>query len=85
MSNKFEFVLNKEGVRELLRSDELGSVLKTFASNGVTAVASIDDYEIDEYKGKRRTNVSITAKTERGKKDNLNNNILLKALGSAKG
>ncbi|MBQ0112972.1 MAG: hypothetical protein KBT03_07570 [Bacteroidales bacterium] len=85
MNNKSKFVLNKKGVRQLLRSEELGEVLKTYANNGINTVASAKDYQISEYRGKNRTNVSISARTERGKKENLNNNILLKALGSSKG
>lgn len=85
MSNNFKFVLNSEGVKSILQSQEMINVMKNCATNGVRQVASIDDYEIGQYIGKNRANVSISARTEKGEKDNLNNNILLKALGSSKG
>ena len=85
MSSKFRFVLNREGVRDLLKSEEMINCMKGYATNGVNAVANMDDFDIEIYSGKNRANVSISARTEKGKKDNLNNNILLKALGSSRG
>ena len=84
MSNKFKFVLNREGVRQLLKSNEIVDVMEEHAKIGVNNVASLKDYDIDNYFGTNRANVSISAKTKKGEKDNLNNNILLKALGSSK-
>lgn len=86
MSNKnFKFVLNSNGVKQLLKSNEIVGVMTDMATKGVKQVASLKDYEISEYKGINRANVAISAKTKKGVKDNLNNNILLKALGSSKG
>ena len=85
MNNKFTFKLNIDGVRQLRKSDELVELMKDYANTGINNVASLDDYEIDSHFGKSRANVAIYAKTKKGEKDNLNNNILLKALGSSKG
>lgn len=85
MSNKIKFVLNRDGVKQLLQSNEIVNMMKDCANNGINNVASLDDYEIETYMGKKRANVSISAKTKKGEMDNFNNNTLLKALGSSKG
>ena len=82
MSSKFRFELNSKGVRDLLRSDEMKSGLRRYAQR-VKAAAG-DGNEISEYTGASRANVSVYASTRKAKKDNLQNNTLLKALGSAK-
>ena len=76
MSSKFEFKLNREGVRELMQSDDMISVLKTYA-DGIATRAG-EDYEV--YVGPTRANVSVRTANERGAQDNLDNNTLLKAV-----
>ena len=86
MSNsKFKFTLNLHGLNELRNSEELIELMKEKANTGITSVASLEDYEIDSHHGAKRANVGISAKTEKGNKDNFDNNILLKALGSSNG
>ena len=74
-----KFVLNRSGVRELLQSDEMMAVCRDYAQK--VADRAGDGYELDEYVGKNRVNVSIGAVTEEAKQDNYDNNTLLKAIG----
>ena len=61
MSKKFRFELNREGVRDLMRSDEMVGVLSDLASGCAGKV----DGEVDVFIGKNRANVSISS-TKRG-------------------
>lgn len=81
--NDFKFELNSEGVKDLLRSDEMTGALNELALKVRNSAG--DGYEISEYIGKNRANVSVRAETKKAKRDNLKNNTLLKALGSLKG
>lgn len=57
MSKKMRFELNREGVRELMRSDEMVGVLSDVAASRAQQV----DGEVDVYIGKNRANVSISS------------------------
>lgn len=81
--SKFSFKLNSNGVRQLLKSSEIQTGLDEYANHVKDSAG--EGYEISKHVGKNRANVSIHAKTRKAKKDNLKNNTLLKALGSAKG
>ena len=82
MSSKFVFKLNWPGLKELMRSEEMRSVLKEYATS-VKDYAG-EGYEVVEYMGKSRRNTMVHAGTKKAFKDNLENNTLLKALGSVK-
>lgn len=82
MSSKFVFKLNWPGLKELMRSEEMRSVLKEYATS-VKDYAG-EGYEVVEYMGKSRRNTMVHARTKKAFKDNLENNTLLKALGSVK-
>ena len=74
MANKVKVVLNREGVRELLLSDDMMSACRS-------AAASIQgnygkDTTLSEYKGRNRVNVSVIADYEEAS----TNNDLLKAV-----
>lgn len=81
--SKFLFELNSDGVKELLNLDEMKNYLIEEA-NKVQTVAG-EGYVAGLYEGKNRPNASILAKTKNAKKDNLENNTLLKALGYVRG
>lgn len=70
--------LNREGVRELLRSSEMMDICSQLAEN--VAARAGDGYETSTYVGKNRVNASVKAETFRARYDNLKNNTLLKAL-----
>ena len=57
MSKKMTFTLNREGVRELMRSEAMVGVLSEMASSRAKQV----DGELDVYVGKNRVNVSISS------------------------
>lgn len=78
MSNRFKFQLNKSGVRELLRSEEMQHLLST-AANDIRGRCG-DGYSSDSYVGTNRANAMVFAETAKAKKDNLKNNTILKAV-----
>ena len=81
MSN-FKFKLNRSGVRELMRSPEMMAVCSQYAQ---TAMQSLGDgYEVSTYTGKNRVNAQIAAKTYEAKKENAENNTILKAVGGSR-
>ena len=80
--SKVKFELNRKGVRELLKSQEMMTVVTEYA-NRVQKKAG-DGYEVSQYSGKNRVNASVSAETVKARKDNLENNTLLKALGGSK-
>lgn len=77
--SKVKFELNRAGVRELMRSQEATNVCKTYADAIRTRAG--EGYEVDTYVGKNRANASVYAATYEARKDNLENNTLLKARG----
>lgn len=80
MAKKVRIELNSEGVRNLLRSQEVKNYCEQLA-NEIAARAG-DGYEVTTFTGKNRANASVHAATEKALKDNLKNNTLLKAVGS---
>lgn len=73
--------LNSEGVKELLKSAEIMTECRSHAAE-MAATLGADDYEVSEYVGTNRVNVSVRAKTEKALQDNLDNNTMLKAVGN---
>ena len=77
--SRVKFVLNRAGVRELLRSQEAMNVCRTYA-DAVRNRAG-EGYEVSTYVGTNRVNASVYAATYEARKDNYENNTLLKARG----
>ena len=77
MSN-VKFVLNSEGVQELLKSAEMQAVLDSHAQ-AVADRAGLG-YAAETKVGKKRAYANIYAETYGAKRDNLENNTLLKSL-----
>ena len=75
---KNTFKLNHKGVGELMKSKEMQIVLNEHATNIKNRCG--DGYEQDMYIGKSRANAMVTATTFEAKKDNMDNNTLLKAV-----
>ena len=78
MSN-IKFELDYDGVGALLKSPEMASVCESYARD-VQARAGAG-YEVDTYVGRTRVNASVHAETDEARRDNFDNNTLLKALG----
>ena len=70
--------LNRAGVRELLRSDEMQAICMEHAKSTVNQLG--DGYSANGYKGKNRVNAEVRADSYAAYRDNLKNNTILKAL-----
>ena len=77
--SKVKFKLNKAGVRELLRSPEVMSVVTGYASQIQSRCGA--GYELTTHTGVNRVNASVHAATVEARRDNYENNTLLKARG----
>ena len=75
---KMKFKLNSDGVRKLLKSQEMQSVLNEKAT-GIKNRCG-EGYTQDVYVGKNRANAMVKAETYQAKRDNLKNNTILKAV-----
>lgn len=76
--SKVKFKLNRSGVAELMRSSAMQTVLKEHATSVRNRCG--DGYTQDIYVGKNRANAMVSAETYKAKKDNLENNTILKAV-----
>lgn len=70
--------LNRDGVRELLRSNEIREAVSESAEKIRGRCG--DGYETDTFTGRNRVNASVYADTPKAKRDNPKNNTLLKAM-----
>lgn len=71
--------LNISGVRELLRSKEMLGICEERANNAQAKLG--EGYKVTSMTGKNRVNASVFAESYQAKKENLENNTILKALG----
>lgn len=76
--SKLKFELNRAGVRELMQSPEMQSVLNEKASQAVQRLGA--GYNADSHVGRNRSNAMVYAESEDAKKENLRNNTILKAV-----
>lgn len=72
----FKFELNRDGVRELMQSDEMQKVLISYA----TSVKNRAGEGYSVHVGKTRANVSVETKDDDAVKDNLEKNTLLRSM-----
>lgn len=79
MSKPIRFELNRQGVRELLNSQDMERVLESYAK-GITARAG-EGYRSGAYQGSDRVKVNVWPDTPDARRDNIENNTLLKAVG----
>ena len=75
---KVKIVLNREGVRSLLKSQEMQDICKEHATSIRSRCGS--GYETDVYVGQNRANAMVWTDTLEAIKDNLQNNTILKAM-----
>lgn len=80
--SKLKIVLNKQEVRNMLRSKEMMNICKEHAQKAQSKLG--DGYEVKPYTGANRVNVSLSATTKKAQKENHENNTILKALGGLK-
>ena len=76
---KTKFELNRSGVRELLRSPEMMAVCQGYANRALSSLGA--GYGISTMTGRNRVNAEVRAETFAARKENLENNTILKAHG----
>lgn len=76
--SKVRIELNRAGVRELLRSQEMQTMLAEEANSRAAGLGP--GYSVSVRVGKNRANARISAETEGAAEDNLDNNTLLRAI-----
>lgn len=76
---KVQIKLNREGVRELLKSEEMMAVCEDHANAALSRLGG--GYKASSYVGKNRVNVEISAESIKAKYQNAKHNTILKALG----
>ena len=77
--SKVQIKLNSDGIRELLKSAEVMNECRSHAAEMASNLGT-DDYEVSEYVGTTRVNVSVRATSQKAIQDNLDNNTMLKAV-----
>ena len=81
--SKVKFKLDRAGVRELMQSPEAVNVCTEYANAIMSRCPSGLGYEVSSMVGKTRANASVFAATPEARRDNYQNNTLLKARGGA--
>lgn len=76
--SKVKVKLNRSGVANLLKSEEMQSLLLKKSSEVQSRCG--DGYEQDIYIGKKRANAMVKATSFKARRDNAKRNTLLKAL-----
>lgn len=75
---KFKFKLDKAGVGQLLKSEEMQALVSETVSEIQGRCG--DGYESNTSIGKTRAHGVVVASTAKAKRDNIKNNTLLKAV-----
>lgn len=83
MAKEFKFELNREGVRELMQSAAMKSVINDKAQRIVQFCG--EGYEMESRTGRTRTSATVHTATPHAYYSNLKHNTLEKAVRSAKG
>ena len=76
--SKVKFSLNREGVRELMRSKEMMDICSEYASSALGRLG--DGYEMSTHTGTNRVNAEVSAESFAAKRENLKSNTILKAV-----
>lgn len=79
MAKKVKIVLNREGVQQLLKSEEMKAICQELASGISNRVGP--GFEVTTYTGENRVNASVHADTDEALQKCLDDNILIKAIG----
>lgn len=77
MAKTFKFVLNRSGVRDLLKSQEALHICEEYANN---ALAKLGEGYRSDSMVVNRANATVYADTYQAKAENLEHNTILKAL-----
>lgn len=77
--SKVKVELNRDGVRALLRSPEMVKICEKHANKALSRLG--EGYEVTSMIGKNRCNASVAAVTQKARKENAENNTIMKAVG----
>lgn len=75
-----KFEPNSTGIQQLLKSPEMMEICKGYANNAAARLGS--GYAVSTFTGKTRVNASVTAETAQARRENSDNNSILKAVFS---
>ena len=75
---RMRFKLNRKGVRELLRSQEMEGICKEYAERALERLG--DGYEADTHVGPNRVNAMVSASTYKARRENSKDKTILKAV-----
>lgn len=78
MTKKVRVVLNRQGVRSLLRSNELKRECSEYANKALAKLG--DGYKTDTYTGKTRSNAMILADSSKARREARSDNTIWKAV-----
>ena len=76
--SKVKFELNKQGVRDLMKSSEMAEICTGYANSALGRLGA--GYSVSTYTGANRFNAEVFTETYQAKRDNLKNNSILKAV-----
>lgn len=76
---KVEVEIDSKGARDLMRSEEVMQLCESYANDAMSKLGN--GYLLTSYIGKNRLNVSIKAMTREARRDQYENNTILKAIG----
>ena len=82
MNSDFEFKLNSTCVKQLLKSEEMQSILSEYGSEVASNAGS--GFDVDKRVYKKRAVVNVYPKTTHARIKEYNDNALLKAIGSSR-
>lgn len=77
--SKVEVKIDSKGARDLMRSEEVMQLCESYANDAMSKLGN--GYLLTSYIGKNRLNVSIKAMTREARRDQYENNTILKAIG----
>lgn len=76
--SRLKIELNRAGVRELLQSAEITAACTEAAQTYLSRLG--EGYKLSTYVGRNRVNVSVYTETKKAKRDNAENNTMLRRL-----
>ena len=76
--SKVKFELNRQGVRDLMKSHEMAEICIGYANDALGRLGG--GYSVNTHLGQNRFNAEVFAETYQAKRDNLKNNSILKAV-----
>lgn len=79
--SKVKFELNKQGVSELMKSQEMRAILRDYGNEAVSRLGSGYEATDSDTSSSVRAKVKVSATTYATRRDNLKNNTILKAVG----